>query len=784
MSLLPYYAIIKDSFRAALANKVLFVLFGLITLVLLAVAPLHLRESVSWEIGPIGLRQSISAAANELFTNRESNPVIANIWSQLPGETQADIEELVSNKTDEAPADDANEGRRRRRGGPGDTPEERLAGKLVEDLNAIISKPGFYDAELWKKTILRTEATEMIDEGVDQLSDIRRKRLNRLLLSDAVRSLPAPESVSNKVYYAIWHFSFLPSDMSRNQIHSFVLTSLSWILDKFVLSIGILIAIIVTASIIPDMFEPGSLNLLLSKPISRVGLYLSKFFGGTAFIAMCAVYLFVGLWLWMGIALGVWERALLWSIPLYVLSFAIYFSVSAFVGLLYRSPIVSVILTAVFWAFCFVIGTVYYFMNTYAQNSQVVWFGEYGDKTYAVNKFRQLEEYSPSSNSFNVIPISELGQEEQIQIGTIRFAADMPLFRGSAPVRDAVTGAMGYLEFRAFPPVGYDSATIGILREGQSSPTRMSAPRHVQLLATQHGLVLVTTGGRFDLLDLDKIKNNDGTAKSIYEIAEGLKEIGPDRPIPVIAPGRVVYDPQTDSIVSFAGQQLSVNEWQVDKFVTTKRLKIENGGNTSNLPAIVGARGQYAVVAFANARVYLVDLESMKVVNSYQPETKDPPNQIACDEQGRFHIVYRGGHVWAVAPSSPEKIVLSDLPNQGSITGLSIDTDGNKHLTHHIDRMTTIRNGSSDETLYPAGGFMLTAYRMVVRPFYLISPKPSEFYRVVTYLSSAASSEYDPSKDLTEQEHSPNPWSPVTSGVAFMTVMLVVACIYFSRMDC
>ena len=46
----PYLAIIKDSFRAALASKVLYVLLGLIVLFLLLLAPAHIRESLDTRI--------------------------------------------------------------------------------------------------------------------------------------------------------------------------------------------------------------------------------------------------------------------------------------------------------------------------------------------------------------------------------------------------------------------------------------------------------------------------------------------------------------------------------------------------------------------------------------------------------------------------------------------------------------------------------------------------------------------------------------------------------------
>ncbi|MDC0311312.1 ABC transporter permease, partial [bacterium] len=80
--------------------------------------------------------------------------------------------------------------------------------------------------------------------------------------------------------------------MSQQQLSKLLISELPWYFEKLVLSIGLLIAIIVTANLIPETFEPGSLNLLLSKPISRWGLYVAKFVGGCAFIAICAAYLF------------------------------------------------------------------------------------------------------------------------------------------------------------------------------------------------------------------------------------------------------------------------------------------------------------------------------------------------------------------------------------------------------------------------------------------------------------------------------------------------------------
>ena len=46
----PYLAIIVDSFRAAIASRVLYIMLALITLLFLVVGPLHLTETLDWKL--------------------------------------------------------------------------------------------------------------------------------------------------------------------------------------------------------------------------------------------------------------------------------------------------------------------------------------------------------------------------------------------------------------------------------------------------------------------------------------------------------------------------------------------------------------------------------------------------------------------------------------------------------------------------------------------------------------------------------------------------------------
>ena len=98
----PYLAIIKDSFREALASRVLWIFTGLIPLLLLALAPigykLNLTGPITWgEIadGPqlVERMRRESAAAKPSPGHR--------IWSLLDDETRAKLDKLEKIKDDE-----------------------------------------------------------------------------------------------------------------------------------------------------------------------------------------------------------------------------------------------------------------------------------------------------------------------------------------------------------------------------------------------------------------------------------------------------------------------------------------------------------------------------------------------------------------------------------------------------------------------------------------------------------------------------------------------------------
>ncbi|MCH2160950.1 MAG: ABC transporter permease [Phycisphaerales bacterium] len=114
-----------------------------------------------------------------------------------------------------------------------------------------------------------------------------------------------------------------------------------------------ILAIISTASIFPEFVGSGSIDLMLSKPIGRMRLFLTKYVTGLLFVTLQVTVFMVAAILVIGIRGGEWVPWLLVAIPLMVLFFSYLFCVQAVVGMITRSPIASIIAVAIFWMLCF-----------------------------------------------------------------------------------------------------------------------------------------------------------------------------------------------------------------------------------------------------------------------------------------------------------------------------------------------------------------------------------------------------------------------------------------------
>jgi ABC-type transport system involved in multi-copper enzyme maturation permease subunit len=121
-----------------------------------------------------------------------------------------------------------------------------------------------------------------------------------------------------------------------------------------------LLSCIITSFYIPNMLRKGTIDLLLSKPVSRTGLLLYKYIGGLTFMVINTALLILGLWFVLGLRTSIWELAFLWSIPILTFEFALFYALSTLAAVLTRSPVVCILGCVLMWALLSGVGWAYW----------------------------------------------------------------------------------------------------------------------------------------------------------------------------------------------------------------------------------------------------------------------------------------------------------------------------------------------------------------------------------------------------------------------------------------
>ena len=116
---------------------------------------------------------------------------------------------------------------------------------------------------------------------------------------------------------------------------------------------AIILAIFSTAGIFPDLMSTGAIDTLVTKPISRLRLFLTKYLLGLGFVGLQVAVFSVGAFLVVGVRAGAWEPKLFLAIPIVLLFFSYLYAVCVLVGVMTRSTLIAVILTGVVWVLVF-----------------------------------------------------------------------------------------------------------------------------------------------------------------------------------------------------------------------------------------------------------------------------------------------------------------------------------------------------------------------------------------------------------------------------------------------
>lgn len=116
--------------------------------------------------------------------------------------------------------------------------------------------------------------------------------------------------------------------------------------------VSLFVGIFAISSFFPSMQEKGTVDLLLSRPMSRANIFMAKFIGCLTVIFVMIVYLILGSWVIIYLKTGVAHIEYLYTIPVFMLVFAAFMSFLAMAGIITRNSSTSAIL-AIFFLFIF-----------------------------------------------------------------------------------------------------------------------------------------------------------------------------------------------------------------------------------------------------------------------------------------------------------------------------------------------------------------------------------------------------------------------------------------------
>jgi ABC-type transport system involved in multi-copper enzyme maturation permease subunit len=105
---------------------------------------------------------------------------------------------------------------------------------------------------------------------------------------------------------------------------------------------GMALSVFASAGLVAAVFEPGRIELLLSKPVSRTHLLLGRYLGNVLVVAANILYLVAGSWIIFGIKTNVWGGGFLVSSLCTIFIFAVLLAVLVLVGVLWDSSAVAI----------------------------------------------------------------------------------------------------------------------------------------------------------------------------------------------------------------------------------------------------------------------------------------------------------------------------------------------------------------------------------------------------------------------------------------------------------
>ena len=743
----PYFAIIQDSFREAFASRTLQVMLALITVLLLGLAIPGLRIDRPAELSvedvqnPDGLARKLGRTSGSGMSD-----ALLSLRKRLSPTLQ---ERFVAYRSDRS-----------------DENRDASVSGLVGELNTLLDQESLYEAEAWEEVSLTAEGRKLLSEPWEELSVDERRRLNRLLIDGAFGGYLQEADDSEAFVTYVVDEAKLP--MPVEQAHGLVQAIVYGLLKWFVGAAGMLAAIIFTASMIPQMFEPGAIDLLLSKPVSRSGAFLAKFAGGCVFIVINGSLFVVGLWLILGLRHGDWNARLLLAIPVFLLAFTIYFSVSAHIGVRWRNPILAIALTLVTWAGTFLLHQVWYWGQQFYLNGLRAEVLVAAETTPLVA--RKNGEVLRWNNGAWRRVFTETVDDPGVamQRGTGLFN---PLL---GPVLVDIESDMRLVavERNFRPPMFSVVGDIIVGREAndwsrERGPTAPSDAFSIHATETNEVLLICRSGVR--RIDFPPLGGE-------REEEVQLTELGPDD-ARWQEPVDAAFDPRSGDIAVFSRGRVVMLQRAGDQYSVRQEFETEDAS-----PALVGLTRDDVVLARENGTLHRLDRQTLQPREGSFPLPTAPKRMVSAPDGSELLVVDHERRLHRLEAN--RSLALADVRGQRDVTAAAFDPDGRLFVADRLPRVTAYDRSRSVVESWESNEGFAWAYLWIIDPLHTVLPIPDELDLLVREAVGANESEQGPGgDDLTREREYVDVWTPVWSSALFVIVVLAVTCWVIERRD-
>jgi hypothetical protein len=408
---------------------------------------------------------------------------------------------------------------------------------------------------------------------------------------------------------------------------------------------GVFVAIRVTAPMVPRTFEAGAVDLLMSKPVSRSLLFISKFIGGCAFILLNAGYFILGLWLIVGLRFDIWSSKLLLCIPIFLFLFSVYYCVSTLAGVWWKNAIVSVVVTIIFWLVCFVIGTSKTVIEQFFLHPQrIVKLTRAGDSLIGVNQSGQFVEWQSADRRWDQILKSQIPGGPgfgPVIVGPLYDDAKKELTFIEQPP------AIGRFDFFG-PQATLVTATWSGSWQRENGPLPPGGTSWL-FRGPRGDKIIVAAEGVFHWDESAAAKGPELLGVRLPFGGKPFVPIGPR--LSLAPPVAAAMDGQSGDVAIFSNQTLTFLKRVDDgKYTLEKTRSFDDFSG----PAVLAMADKKILLGSAEGDLQLLDTsKDLQTLEKFQPfGTSEPFIATAADKGSYFAVLFHSGRLWLLNSQS------------------------------------------------------------------------------------------------------------------------------------